>query len=74
LAALLAAAIAAPAHAADNVKIGVIYPLTGNAAPAGQSAKDAVELGAEIGNNAHSDPQAFRRLVGSPPATWSSRS
>ena len=37
---------AASAGAADNVKIGVIYPLTGNAATAGNSAKDAVELGA----------------------------
>jgi len=35
------------------VKIGVIYPLTGNAASAGQSAKAAVTLGAEIVNNAH---------------------
>jgi branched-chain amino acid transport system substrate-binding protein len=42
-----------PVGAADNVKIGVIYPLTGNAASAGASAKDAVELGAEIVNTAH---------------------
>src|SRR6476659_5329346 len=54
-AALFAAALAFPAHAADNVKIGVIYPLTGNAAPAGNSAKDAVELGLEIVNNAYPD-------------------
>jgi branched-chain amino acid transport system substrate-binding protein len=53
VAAVLAAAIAVPAHAADSVKIGVIYPLTGNAASAGQSAKDAVNLGAEIVNAAH---------------------
>jgi branched-chain amino acid transport system substrate-binding protein len=52
LAALLATA---RAEAAENVKIGVIYPLTGNAASAGQSAKDAVNLGAEIVNNAHPD-------------------
>ena len=52
-AALLAAILALPAQAADTVKIGVIYPLTGNAAPAGNSAKDAVELGLEIVNNAH---------------------
>src|ERR1700689_1548167 len=52
-AAVLAAAIAVPAHAADSVKIGVIYPLTGNAASAGQSAKDAVNLGVEIVNTAH---------------------
>ena len=43
----------APVNAADAVKIGVIYPLTGNAASAGQSAKDAVELGADIVNNAY---------------------
>jgi branched-chain amino acid transport system substrate-binding protein len=52
-AALLGAIITIPASAADPVKIGVIYPLTGNAASAGASAKDAVELGAEIVNNAH---------------------
>src|SRR3954451_16447491 len=52
-AALFATGIAFPAQATDNVKIGVIYPLTGNAAPAGNSAKDAVELGAEIVNTAH---------------------
>jgi branched-chain amino acid transport system substrate-binding protein len=43
----------APAQAAESVKIGVIYPLTGNAASAGASAKDAVELGAEIVNGDH---------------------
>jgi branched-chain amino acid transport system substrate-binding protein len=49
----LAIGIGVPAHAADSVKIGVIYPLTGNAASAGQSAKDAVNLAAEIVNTAH---------------------
>jgi len=52
-AAVLAVAICVPAHAADRVKIGVIYPLTGNAASAGQSAKDAVNLAVEIVNTAH---------------------
>ena len=52
LAAVLGAVSAVPANAA-NVKIGVIYPLTGNAASAGQSAKDAVNLAAEIVNTAH---------------------
>ena len=52
-AALLATAFVLPAAAADSVKIGVIYPLTGNAAPAGNSAKDAVELGVEIVNGMH---------------------
>jgi len=48
---LLALLTPMSAHAADNVRIGVIYPLTGNAASAGASAKDAVELGAEIVNH-----------------------
>jgi branched-chain amino acid transport system substrate-binding protein len=52
-AALLALLIGAPAHAAETVKIGVIYPLSGNAASAGNSAKDAIEAGAEIVNGAH---------------------
>jgi branched-chain amino acid transport system substrate-binding protein len=52
-AALLASAAGTAAFAADTVKIGVIYPLTGNAASAGSSAKDAVDLGAEIVNTAH---------------------
>jgi branched-chain amino acid transport system substrate-binding protein len=53
VAAALALVAGVPAHAADAVKIGVIYPLTGNAASAGQSAKDAVDLGVEIVNTAH---------------------
>jgi len=44
---------AAPARAADTVKIGAIYPLTGNAASAGQSEKDAAHLAADIINNAY---------------------
>jgi branched-chain amino acid transport system substrate-binding protein len=51
--ALFALVVGARALAADAVKIGVIYPLTGNAASAGQSAKDAIELGIDIINNAH---------------------
>jgi len=51
-AAVVALGLAAPAHAAD-VKIGVIYPLTGNSANAGQSAKAAVDLATEIVNTAH---------------------
>src|SRR5205807_8015576 len=54
-AALLALAIALPASAAETVKIGVSYPLPGNAASAGNSAKDAIELGAEIVNGMHSE-------------------
>ena len=48
-----------PARAAESVKIGVIYPLTGNAASAGQSAKDAVNLGVAIVNTAHPDLEAL---------------
>ncbi len=54
-AALFAVALGVPAHAADAVKIGVIYPLTGNAASAGQSARDAVHLAADIVNTAYPD-------------------
>jgi branched-chain amino acid transport system substrate-binding protein len=53
VAALVLGGLSSVAFAADPVKIGVLYPLTGNAAPAGNSAKDAVELGAEIVNGAH---------------------
>jgi branched-chain amino acid transport system substrate-binding protein len=41
------------AKAADPVKIGILFPLTGNAAAAGQASKAAVEIAAEIVNNAH---------------------
>ncbi len=42
-----------PAHAADAVKIGVLLPLTGNAAAAGQASKAAIEVAVDIVNNAH---------------------
>jgi len=51
--AVLTAIFASSAYAAGPVKIGVIYPLTGNAASAGQSARDAVHLGVDIVNDAH---------------------
>jgi branched-chain amino acid transport system substrate-binding protein len=53
IAAVLAAIFAGSAYAAGPAKIGVIYPLTGNAASAGQSARDAVHLGVDIVNTAH---------------------
>jgi branched-chain amino acid transport system substrate-binding protein len=56
-AALLAAPVSA--IAADPVKIGAILPLTGNSASAGQSAKDAIELGAEIINSPHPELKAM---------------
>jgi branched-chain amino acid transport system substrate-binding protein len=64
VAAILAAAamsvpMSASAFAAEPVKIGVIMPLTGNSASAGQSAKDAIELGAEIINSPHPELKAM---------------
>src|SRR5215475_1316991 len=41
------------AQAADTVKIGVLFPLTGNAGAAGQASKAAVEVAAEIINGKH---------------------
>ena len=40
-------------RAAPSVKIGVLFPLTGNSAASGQEAKSAVEVGAGIVNTAH---------------------
>jgi branched-chain amino acid transport system substrate-binding protein len=53
LGAALAAFLAVPALAAGPVKIGVVLPLSGNAASAGKAALAAIELGAEIVNEAH---------------------
>ena len=50
--ALLATALASPALAED-VKIGALYPLSGNAASAGKSALDAVELAVDLVNTVH---------------------
>jgi branched-chain amino acid transport system substrate-binding protein len=43
----------APVRAADPVKIGIIWPLTGNAAAAGQASKAAAEVATDIVNTAH---------------------
>ena len=43
----------AGARAEDTVKIGAIYPLSGNAASAGTSTKAAIELATEIINEQH---------------------
>jgi branched-chain amino acid transport system substrate-binding protein len=56
-AALVAAALAfcagAPVEAAESVKIGILWPLTGNAAAAGQASKAAAEVAADIVNEPH---------------------
>src|SRR3954451_12723397 len=46
-------ALTGSARAADPVKVGVLFPLTGNAAAAGQASKAALEVAADIVNNAH---------------------
>ena len=53
IAAAFGLALVSPVDAQQSVKIGLLMPLTGNAASAGQQSKAAVELGAEIVNSAH---------------------
>ncbi|MBM4327664.1 MAG: branched-chain amino acid ABC transporter substrate-binding protein [Deltaproteobacteria bacterium] len=50
--AVLALVMAAPVWAADEIKIGVLYPLTGGAAAEGKELRDGAELAVEIINNA----------------------
>ncbi len=52
-AAAISFALASQASAEDKVKIGVIFPLTGNAASAGLHGKAGLEVAADIINNAH---------------------
>jgi branched-chain amino acid transport system substrate-binding protein len=52
-AAAISLALAGHASAEDKVKIGVILPLTGNAASAGLHGKAGLEVAADIINNAH---------------------
>jgi len=54
---LLTAALFVPSNlpAADEIKIGVIYPLTGGAAAAGRELRAGAELAAEIANNVMQD-------------------
>jgi branched-chain amino acid transport system substrate-binding protein len=42
-----------PSQAAEAVKIGILWPLTGNAAAAGQASKAAAEVATDIINNKH---------------------
>jgi branched-chain amino acid transport system substrate-binding protein len=53
VAAAAALLCATPGKAAEAVKIGILWPLTGNAAAAGQASKAAAEIAAEIVNNKH---------------------
>jgi branched-chain amino acid transport system substrate-binding protein len=46
-------ALASPGRAEAPVRIGALFPLTGNSATAGQECRTAVEVGAEIVNTAY---------------------
>jgi branched-chain amino acid transport system substrate-binding protein len=50
---VLATALSLPAGAQETVKIGAIYPLSGNAASAGTAAKAAIEVATEVINGDH---------------------
>src|SRR3954469_14786428 len=52
---VLATGLSFPAAAQETVKIGAIYPLSGNAASAGTAAKAALEVAAEIINGDHQE-------------------
>src|SRR6516162_1333331 len=54
-AALLAFGLSGTAFAQSTVKIGVVYPLSGNAASAGNYEKMAIELAAEVVNNGNAE-------------------
>src|SRR6201987_5203466 len=54
--AAMASVLASTASAQDKVvKIGAIFPMTGNAASAGLHAKVAIEVALDIVNNTHSE-------------------
>jgi branched-chain amino acid transport system substrate-binding protein len=55
LLAVLGLTLPADAVAAEEIKIGVIYPLTGGAAAAGRELRAGAELAAEIANNVMAD-------------------
>jgi len=49
----MAGSAARRAQAADEIVIGAVYPMTGNAAPIGADAKVSLEMTAEIINGSH---------------------
>jgi branched-chain amino acid transport system substrate-binding protein len=53
--ALAALGLATEAAAQETVKIGVIYPLSGNSASAGNYSKMAIEVGADVINNGNAE-------------------
>src|ERR1051326_1890263 len=52
-------ALFASGAVAENVKVGALYPLSGNAASAGGQTKAAIELAVEIINGQHPDVQGM---------------
>jgi branched-chain amino acid transport system substrate-binding protein len=52
---MLAITIAVPAFGAEEIKLGVLYPLSGGAAGEGKELRDGAELAAEIANNVMAD-------------------
>jgi len=56
---------AARVRAAETVKIGVLFPLTGNSAASGGEGKESVEIGAEIVNTGH--PELKDMPIGTSP-------
>ena len=53
LALVLCLVLSLPAYAADEVLIGAVYPLTGNAAQIGADARNALDTMAEVINGTH---------------------
>lgn len=53
--AVLAAGFAGDAAAQEPVKIGIIYPLSGNSATAGKYSRMAIELGVDLVNNGNAE-------------------
>ena len=62
---LMASGLISDAVAQQTVKIGAIYPLSGNAASAGNYSKAAIELAVEIVNNDHPELKDLPLAAGS---------
>jgi branched-chain amino acid transport system substrate-binding protein len=64
-AALMTFAVTSTALGQQTVKVGAIYPLSGNAASAGNYSKAAIELAVEIVNNDHPELKDLPLAAGS---------
>ena len=61
---MVAFLVPAGAWAAEEIKIGVIYPLTGGAAAAGRELRAGAELAAEIANSTMAQNNGVKSLGG----------